>query len=76
MQDTLPAHRRSFALECQKSSQDAEKAAMVTQDMLQQAYNQNAHDLPTLQIGNHVAIQNSTSKMWDIYGVITATGPF
>ena len=29
-----------------------------------------------LQIGNHVAIQNPTSKMWDIYGVITAIGPF
>ena len=37
---------------------------------------QNAHDLPTLQIGNHVAIQNPTSKIWDIYGVITAIGPF
>ena len=76
VQDTLPAHHRSFAQEWQKSSQDAEKAVTETQNKLQQSYNQHAHDLSTLQIGNHVAIQNPTSKMWDIYGIITAIGPF
>ena len=34
--------------------------------------NRNAHDLSALQVGNHVAIQNPITKMWDIYGVITA----
>ena len=26
------------------------------------------------QVGNHVAVQNPTSKLWDIYGTITAVG--
>ena len=43
---------------------------------LQQSYNRNAHDPSALQVGNHVAIQNPDTKMWDIYGVITAIGPF
>ena len=76
VQDTLPAHCRSFAPEWQKSVQDAETAAAETQVKSQQSYNQHAHELSTLQVGNHIAIQNPTSKMWDIYGVITAIGPF
>ena len=76
VQDTLPAHRKSFAPEWQKSVQEAEKAAMETQIQSQQSYNQHAHELSTLQVGNHVAIQNPSSRMWDIYGVITAIGPF
>ena len=37
----------------------------------------NTHGVsPTLHaVGSHVAIQNPTSKMWDIYGLITAVGP-
>ena len=76
VQDTLPAHHRSFAPEWQKSVQEAEKAAMETQIQLQQSYNQHAHELSTLQVGNHVAIQNPSSRMWGICGVITALGPF
>ena len=34
VQDTLPAHRRSFAMGRQKSSQEAEEAAQETQDKL------------------------------------------
>ena len=51
---------------------------METQIQSQQSYNQHAHELSTLQVGNHVAIQNPSSsyRMWDIYGVITAIGPF
>ncbi len=40
------------------------------------AYNQHAHDLSELHVGNHVAIQNPISKLSDIYGVITAVGPY
>ena len=76
VQDTLPAHWRSFAKKWQKSSQDAEKDALQTQEKSRQSYNQHACDLPTLGVGNHVAIQNPVSKLWDIYSVITAVGPF
>ena len=75
VQDTLPAHRRSFAPEWQRSSQEADSAATHTSETSQATYNQHAHHLSDLQAGNHVAVQNPTSKMWDIYGTITAIGP-
>ena len=74
VQDTLPAHRRSFPPERQRSSQEADSAATHTSETSQATYNQHAHHLSDLQAGNHVAVQNPTSKMWDIYGTITAIG--
>jgi len=73
VQDTLPAHRRSFAPEWQRSSQEADSAATHTLETSQATYNQHAHHLSDLQVGNHVALQNPTSKMWDIYGTITCS---
>jgi hypothetical protein len=73
VQDSLPAHRRSFAPEWQRPT-DPESA----NDVLKKAesfYNQHAHSLPELAPGAHVAVQNPTSKVWDIYGIITAVTP-
>ena len=75
VQDTLPAHRRSFATEWQRSSQEADSAATHALETSQAAYNQHAHSLSDLQVGNHVAVQNPISKLWDTYGTITAIGP-
>lgn len=75
VQDHLPAHRRSFAPEWQQSSSDADQRATSTEQRGQLYYDQHTKELTTLQIGNHVAIQNPTSKMWDIYGTIVALGP-
>ena len=33
-------------------------------------------DLPELSFGSKVAIQNSHTKLWDVYGTITAIGPY
>ena len=33
-------------------------------------------DLPELSIGSKVAVHNSCTKLWDIYGNITAIGPY
>ena len=75
VQDMLPAHRRSFAPEWQRSSQAADSAAAHTSERSQATYNQHAHPLSDLQVGNHVALQNPNTKMWDIYGTITDIGP-
>ena len=72
VQDSLPAHHRSFALEWQKSLEEADKDASDTRHMTEQAYNQHTRELPDIKLGNHVAIQNPRSKLWDIYGVVTA----
>ena len=71
VQDTLLAHRRSIAQKWQRSSKEADKAA-TTRKHAEQAYNQHTQELTDLSIGSHVAIQNPTSKLWDIYGVVTA----
>jgi len=75
VQDTLPVHRRSFAPEWQRSSLEADSAATHTSETSQATYDQHAHHLSDLQVGNHIAVQNPTSKMWVIYGTITAIGP-
>ena len=35
-------------------------------------FNKNKQRLPNLNIGNHVTVQNPVSKLWDIYGIVTA----
>ena len=75
MQDTLPAHRRSFALEWQKSTFEADRLAQETEEKSTTAYNQQAHPPLAVHIGNHVAIQHPTNKLWDTYGTITSIGP-
>ena len=74
IQDSLPAHRRSFAPEW-KRPVDAEHADQVLYDS-RSYYDQHAHSLPDLAPGAHVAIQNPTSKAWDIYGTVTAVTPY
>ena len=72
-QDSLPAHRRSFALEWQRPVDKGH-----TSEALQKAesfYNQHAHPFPDLAPGAHIAVQNSVSKAWDIYGVVIAVNP-
>ena len=72
VQDSLPAHRCSFAHEWQQSSEEADKISKATHEYAEQACNQHAQELPDLNIGSHVAIQSPTSKLWDIYGIVTA----
>ena len=66
IQNSLPAHRRSFAPEWQRPI-DTQHA----KDVLQKAesfYDKHAHPLPDLALGAHVAIQNPTSKVWHHHG--------
>ena len=76
VQDHLPAHRRSFSPEWQKSFDEAENAAEETQQESQNYYNAHAHNLPDITIGSHVAIQHHDTKRWEIYGTVTAIGPY
>ena len=76
VQNTLPAHHRSFAPEWQRSNQEADAATIYTLETSKATCDEHAHPLSNLQVGNHVAVQNSTPKMWDIYGTITAVGPY
>ena len=76
IQDTLPAHRRAFSSEWQRSIEEAEKLTDEHQEEVEHYYNQHAHSLPEIHIGSNVAIQNGDTKCWDIYGKVTHIGPY
>ena len=75
VQDTLPAHRRSFAPEWQHSTQEAEHQATYTLQQSEAYYNTHTRSLPDIRIGSSVALQNPHTKLWDIYGTIVDIGP-
>ena len=70
MQDLLPAHRRNFRPEWQKSAEEAESAAAQRQEQVELQYNVRATDLPALKVGNQVAVQDQATKRWDRYGEV------
>jgi len=73
IQDTLPAHHRAFAPQWQKASKEED---LPNDTPAERYYNQHAHTLPDITTGTNVAIQNPTTKRWDIYGVVTTVGPY
>ena len=75
VQDTLPAHHRSFAPEWQRTNQEAQQQTNITLQSSANFYNTHAHFLPDINVGSHVAIQNPRSKLWDTYGVVTEISP-
>ena len=74
IQDTLPAHRRTFSPQWQRSISTAEKKAKTTMEKVETSYNSKARPLPEIKIGSRVALQNHETKRWDIYGIITDIG--
>ena len=74
IQDSIPAHHRIFAPQWQKAFvEDHFFNITSTEDY----YNQHAHPLPEITVGTNVAIQNPTTKRWDIlYGTVVAVGPY
>ena len=75
VQDTLPAHRRSFSPEWQCSAQEADQQAAHRLRQSETYYNTHTQPLTDLEIGSTVALQNTRTKHWDIYGRIVAIGP-
>lgn len=76
IQDMLPAHRRSFAPEWQRSAEETEAAAASHQQRSESDYNHGTRELPELRVGSNVVLQNSCSKLWDIYGIVVDVGPY
>ena len=75
IQDTLPAHCRSFSPEWQRSLQEANQQASYMLHQSETFYNTHAHTLTDIKIGSTVALQNQQTKLWDIYGKVVAIGP-
>ena len=76
VQDILPAHRRAFSSDWTKTTNEIDQGAAKTSEETVEYYNRRAHPLPDITVGSHVAIQNSETKQWDIYGRVVDVGPF
>jgi len=74
IQDTLPAHSKSFAPEWQHSTTDAMDQANSTLETAKQYYNSASHLLPEIGVGTNLAVQDPHTKLWDTYGIVTALG--
>ena len=72
----LPAHRRSFAPEWQRNVADAEKQATHTLEQSERCYNAHARNLPDIQLGSNVVLQNPRTKLWDIHGTVVHISPY
>ena len=70
MQDTLPAHSRSFSHEWQRSAEEIEHKVITTQQKTMSYYNKAAHPLSDIRQGSQLVLQNPRTKLWDTYGVI------
>ena len=75
IQDNLPIYQRAFAPEWQQSREETEKHTQQSQEAATKRYNAAAHNLPDITIGTHVAVQDTRTKLWDTYGVVTNIGP-
>ena len=70
MQDTLPAHSRSFSQECQRSAEEIEHKVITTQQKTMSYYNKAIHPLSDIRQGSQVVLQNPRTKLWGMYGVV------
>ena len=75
IQNTLPAHHRSFAAEWQCTTLEAEQLADRTSTQTEVYYNKHAQDLQDIKVGSTVALQNPRTKLWDIYGAVVNVSP-
>jgi len=57
LQDTLPAHSRSFASKWQTWADEAESKAVATQQSAKNYYKKGAHYLPDIQEGSMLLYQ-------------------
>ena len=76
IQDILPAHRRSFTPEWQKSTEEAEQQAIETMEDVKASYDAHTHSLlPDIHYGSNVTLQNQQTKLWDIYETVVTIEP-
>lgn len=73
--DCIPAHRRSFAPEWQKSADTLEKRGRRSKQLQIEHFNKKTCALEPLNVGQHVLVQHPITKLWATPGVIVETGP-
>ena len=75
VRDLIPAHRRSFSSEWQRSASTLEKRACRSKELQVEHFNKKTRPLTPFSIGNYVIIQHPTTKRWSTPGVVVEVGP-
>ena len=76
IRDLLPAHRRSFEAEWQKSADELERQSAEVKQRVESAFDARSKTQVPLTVGDRVAIQDAQSKKWNRYGVIVEIGRY
>ena len=76
VQDFLPAHRRAFAPEWQKSDMQVDQDAERAEAEAKEYHDQRAKPLKEFDVGRQVAVYNPRTSLWDIYGKIVEVGAY
>ena len=70
-----PIHQWPFSPEWQHSREETEQHTQQSQKVAATRYNFTASSLPDITVGTRVAVQNTRTRSWDTYGLVTFIGP-
>ena len=74
LRSSLPAHHRSFAAEWQQAANECDAKAECLRHQAKIHHDATAKSHSQLGIGNHVDIQDHTTKRWNRQGIIVGVG--
>ncbi|XP_068225983.1 uncharacterized protein [Palaemon carinicauda] len=74
MRSCIPAHPNAFSKEWQVKTEDCDRRAAARYEQVKTQYDQHAHSLPKLSVGQQVRIQDPTSHRWDKVGIVMGHG--
>ena len=74
MHSRVPIHYSSFAQEWQTKAEQADRKRNELAGKMTSHYNRSAHNLPTLQVGQEVRIQDHATQLWTETGTIVGRG--
>ena len=72
----VPAHHRAFAKRWQKLADECDARAAEEKRKTAERYNSAAKPLNSIQLGQHVLVQDTRTGLWDRTGVISGIGKF
>jgi len=75
LQDTIPAHPKSFDPQWQPNKEETAERTEKTQQTAIKYYNRTAKPLPEIHVGSQIALQDPRTKLWDTYGIVVGVGP-
>ncbi|XP_068213280.1 uncharacterized protein [Palaemon carinicauda] len=74
LRSCIPAHPKASSKEWQVKTEDCDRHAADRYEQVKTQYDQHAHSLPKLSVGQQVRIQDPTSHRWDKVGIVMGHG--